>query len=264
MGFLYTFQSYLKHYLKSVDEHAVHSPFVFELIEEVFDPASYYVFEDIEALRGILMVTDKAINVTDYGAGSSFGNPYKKNIRKIARHALSPPEDLQMIFRLIKHLKLQNILEIGTSLGISTAYLAAAVEPHPLYTLEGCPETAKVAKMNWKKLGIGNVNLMQGEFSKTLPEALSQLQHVDLVYFDGNHKYEPTMEYYRQCLDKANEYAVFIFDDIYWSREMTKAWNEIKSREEVTLTIDLFNLGIVFFRNKQPKQHFKIKRKVLK
>lgn len=264
MGFLYTFQSYVKHYFKAVDEHGVHSPFVFELVEDVFDPASYYIFEVIEALRGILMVTDKSINITDFGAGSNFGNAHKKPIRKIARHALSPPEDLQMIYRLIKHLQLQNIVEIGTSLGISSAYLASAVSPASMYTLEGCKETAKVAQMNWKKLGIDNIKLIEGEFSKTLPETLTRLERVDLVYFDGNHRYEPTMEYYNLCIEKADENSVFIFDDIYWSREMTKAWNEIKTRQEVTLTIDLFNLGIVFFRSKQPKQHFRIKRKVLK
>ena len=264
MALIYTASSFVKHFFQSTAANGVHSPFVFELMEDVFDPAHYYVFDDIEALRGVLKVSDKTILVQDLGEGSVFGKQNKRTVSAIARNALSPAEDLQMLYRLIKHLGYKSILELGTSLGISTAYLAAAASPGKVVTIEGCPNTAKIAALNWEKLGIANICNMVGPFDERLSEALSTLPQLDLVYLDGNHAYEPTLNYFNRCVEHTHENSVIVVDDIYWSKGMNRAWNEIKSDNRVTLTIDLFNLGLAFFRKKQPEQHFKIRRSVLK
>ena len=104
-----------------------------------------------------------------------------------------------------------------------------------------------------------NIEQHVGNFDDVLPKILSEKEKIDFVFFDGNHRKEPTLNYFRQCLDKVHEGSVFIFDDIYWSLEMKEAWSEIKMNEQVTVTLDLFYLGIVFFRKEQVKQHFIIR-----
>ena len=150
-------------------------------------------------------------------------------------------------------------MELGTSLGISSAYLAAANSGSKLITIEGCKEIADVAAQNFTKLELKNIEQVVGNFDKVLPEVLKKTDQLDLVFFDGNHQKEPTPNYFKQCLEKANEKSVFIFDDIYWSREMKEAWEEIKNNKKVTVSIDLFYMGIIFFRKEQVKEHFMIR-----
>jgi predicted O-methyltransferase YrrM len=164
-----------------------------------------------------------------------------------------------LLFRLVNFQQSATVLEIGTSFGLTTAYLAAANQQARVITLEGCPATAQIAQGNFKQLKLKNISLITGNFEETLPALLSTTDQLDFVFFDGNHQYEPTLRYFEWCLAKRTAESIFVLDDIYWSKEMTRAWRAICARPEVMISIDLFYFGLVFFRDKQPKQHFTIK-----
>ena len=151
------------------------------------------------------------------------------------------------------------ILEMGTCFGITASYLAMSMPNQTLVTMEGAPAIAKEAQATFDLLHLKNIQIVEGDFATSLPAYLNSITHIGMVYIDGNHRYVPTMEYFKLLLSKVNEHSVLIFDDIYWSSEMEKAWTEIKKQKEVTLTIDLFYIGIVFFRKEnKEKQHFTI------
>ena len=172
------------------------------------------------------------------------------------RNASKPHSVSKILFEIVNYFPIQNSIEIGTSLGISTLYIAHAKKNTPVYTLEGCPETAKIAQENFKNHQLNNIQLIQGNFNATLQPLVNSLTQVDFVFFDGNHQKQPTINYFEICLQKAHEKSVFVFDDIHWSEEMEQAWAYIKNHPKITVTIDLFWIGIVFFRTEQVKEHF--------
>ena len=252
--------NYLRYRFKSVNEHGVHSPFVFDLLlSTIYNKKYFYAYKNIELLRTQLTGSDQKLTCIDLGAGSQMQSKNSRSVQQIVTSAAKPPKYAQLLFRLADHFQPENILELGTSLGISTAYLASANSKIQVVTIEGCSEISEKAKEHFKQLGLENIEQHTGNFDDVLPKVLSGKEKTDLVFFDGNHRKEPTLNYFRQCLEKAHENSVFIFDDIYWSSEMTEAWNEIKMNERVTVTLDLFYLGIVFFRKEQAKQHFMIR-----
>ncbi|MGQ0826860.1 MAG: O-methyltransferase [Bacteroidota bacterium] len=254
---LFLAYNYLIYRLKSTNEHGVHSPFVFDLLNQViYNKSDYYTYKTIEELREQLLNSDKKVKCIDLGAGSLKNNTGLKSIKQIARHAAKPPKYAQLLFRLVNRFQPSEILELGTSMGISTAYIAAANSKANITTIEGCTEIAETAKQNFKQLELKNIEQITGNFDAVLSDLLSKKEKLDFVFFDGNHRKQPTLSYFEQCLQKANENCIFIFDDIYWSNGMKQAWEEIKKNGRVTVTIDLFYMGIVFFRKEQVKQHF--------
>ncbi len=251
---------YLRFLLKSGNAHGLHSPFVFDLYTQIIRSSRhYYNFDAIEDLRSRLLTNTDTIEVKDFGAGSKTTSASRRSIRAIARYALKNVRLGQLLFRLVNHFQPPIILDLGTSLGITTAYLASACRDASVYTFEGCKETLGIARKHFEQLGLTLIFPIEGNIDETLPRQLAQLPQVDFVFFDANHRLEPTLRYFKQCLTKAHEGSVFVFDDIYWSAEMAEAWRQIKTHEAVTLTIDLFYVGIVFFRQKQPVQHFMLR-----
>jgi predicted O-methyltransferase YrrM len=205
------------------------------------------------------MYSKKILNCVDLGAGSHLQNKTSKSISEIVHAAAKPEKYAQLLFRLVNHFQPATILELGTSLGISSAYMASANSRSKLITIEGCKEIAAIAGQNFKKLELFNIEQLTGNFDDRLPEVLKKIDQLDFVFFDGNHRKIPTINYFEQCLEKASERSVFVFDDIYWSDEMKEAWQEIKNNDRVTVTIDLFYFGILFFRKEQVKEHFVIR-----
>lgn len=253
---------YFRYYFTAGDAHSIHSPFIFDFYQSVVKSSQHRrLFDKIEARRKEFLSSEKIIQVTDLGAGSKadHSNSSGRKISRIAKHAEKSPELAQLLFRITEYFKPEIIFDLGTSLGLTTLYLAAANQNSRVYTFEGCPETMRVAEEGFKIFSCDNIFPVLGNIDHTLPEKISMVKQADLVFFDANHRYEPTIRYFNTCLQKAHEESVFIFDDIHWSEEMEKSWEEIKNHPEVTLTIDLFYIGIVFFRKKQPKQHFKLK-----
>jgi len=251
---------YIKHRLTSKSRHGTHSPFVYKLTDEViYDFKSNDDYKTIEAQRKKLLNDDSIVNVTDLGAGSHLNKNNTKKVRQIAKNALKSPALAQLIYRLAKDNDPKSIIELGTCLGITTAYLSKACPDGDIITIEGCPETAKVAYNNFRDLDLENVELRVGNFDLLLPEIIAEQPQLDFVYVDGNHRKDATINYFNWCLPKVHEGTLLIFDDIYWSKGMKEAWEEIKSNPQVTVTIDLFWIGLVFFRKGQVKEHFKIK-----
>ncbi|GAA4313897.1 class I SAM-dependent methyltransferase [Compostibacter hankyongensis] len=249
---------YIRYSLSSGTRHDVHSPFVFELIEQVLrDKRNFYFFNRIEKRRRQLETDDRSIRVTDFGAGSLHTGSRERKVSEIARHAAKPPKYAQLLFRLVNYFQPGFVLELGTSLGVSTAYLAAANRQAQVVTMEGCPETAKVATETFAALQLTNIELITGNFDETLAPVLQALPRLDFAFIDGNHRKEPTLRYFSQCLTKAHKDTVLIFDDIHWTKDMEAAWRQIQEHPQVTLTADLFFIGLVFFRDTfREKQHF--------
>ena len=253
--------SYLRFWLRSGNAHGLHSPFVFGLYTSVVrHTGTFGAYAPIEARRQQLLSSPASIRVTDFGAGSHTGAGRQRRLADIARTAAKPPHLAQLLFRLVNYFRPSTILELGTSLGLTTAYLAAADSHHRVVTFEGCPNVAATARETFATLQLSNVAIVEGNIDHTLVPALLALNApVDFAFFDGNHRYEPTLRYFELCLAHRTDESVFVFDDIHWSAEMEQAWEVIKVHPEVTLTVDLFYIGLVFFRKNQPKQHFSLR-----
>lgn len=250
---------FIKYLFRCIHLHGIHSPFVFNIHQDIFKAKTkYYAFEEIESIRAKLLLTEKVIDVKDLGAGSRSSLSNKRSVKHIAETALKKPKKAQLLFRFIHYFKPTCILELGTSLGITTAYLAKANSKSDVFTVEGSPEIAKIARVNFKKLKVQNVEQSIGNFDDLLANKLKSLKTVDFVFFDGNHQKTPTLNYFESCLQYKNENSIFVFDDIYWSKEMTEAWQEIKTHPEVTVSIDCFEMGFIFFKKDQAKEHFTV------
>ncbi|MCB0762650.1 MAG: class I SAM-dependent methyltransferase [Flavobacteriales bacterium] len=251
--------AYFRYLRRRKGRHGVHSPLVYDFIENVLDDTRvYYSFEEIEAMRKQLLNSPDEITVMDYGAGSRVMRGPVRPIRKIARYALKPARQARMLFRLVAWLRPKSILEIGTSLGITSLYLHEAHPDAQFITLEGCPATAQQAQSMFLNRG-SRIELIEGEFDQTLPKALETLSQVEFAFLDGNHTYAATKSYFEQIKPYLTPKSCVVLDDIHWSREMQNAWVEISHDSKVTLSLDLFHFGILFFDTGRDKEHFIIK-----
>jgi predicted O-methyltransferase YrrM len=241
--------------------HGIHSPFVFDLIKNVLrDKKNYDHYQLIETRRQELLKRSEEIEVEDLGAGSAISKTKKRTVGTIAGSSLKPAKYAQLLYRMVNYYKPGTILELGTSFGITTSYLAAANDRAKVYTIEGSAAIAEIAKNTFAGLGLKNIEFIQGNFNDRLPGLLSKLNTIDLAFIDGNHRKEPTLDYFHQLLKHTNPTSILIFDDIHWSADMEAAWTEIKEHPSVTLTIDLFFIGIVFFNpDISHKQDFSIR-----
>ena len=250
---------YLKYKLTASHKggHGIHSPFVFKLLTEIIENfGQYYSYQEIEDLRIELQNDKRKIEITDLGAGSKLLTARSRKISDIAKKSSIKKTFGEMLFRLVNYFQPKTILELGTSLGLSTCYLAKANSRSKIFTIEGCPETAKIAKENFQKMEIKNVTQFIGNFNELLPQIIEEQKNIDFVFFDGNHAKQPTIEYFNLCLKAVNNNTVFIFDDIHWSEGMEEAWKVIQNNEKVKVTIDLFFMGLVFFRKEMQKENY--------
>lgn len=254
---------YIQYYFIAVNGkgHGTHSPFVFDFITHVLnDHKQYYAYYEIERLREKLQKDNTLLEITDMGARSVAGSSNKRSIRDIARNSLKPKKYAQLLFRMVNYYQPSVILELGTSLGITTAYLASAGKTNQVFTLEGASSVARLAKQYFDNLQLNNIELISGNFDDTLLPLLGKLKYIDFAFVDGNHRYEPTLRYFQWLQSYLTETSIIVFDDIHWSEEMETAWNEIKMHPSVTCSIDLFFIGIVFFnRGFKEKQDFTIR-----
>lgn len=249
---------FIKYYFRAKTKYNVHSPFVFDFVQNVLeDDRLFYAFSEIEAYRSWLKANPTPVEITDFGAGSQVSSDNMRSLSSLVKHSANGPYACRLFFRIIQHYKPSTLLELGTSLGISTAYQAKAALDSPMITIEGCDNVAHHAAQTFKYLGVNNVAIMEGQFDEMLPAAMESLQKLDYVFVDGNHRREPTLRYFEQCLQYAHEGSIFVFDDIHWSDGMEAAWEEIKAHPKVKVSIDLFFFGVVFFRQEQKvKEHF--------
>ena len=256
-------KKYFHYYFKAQNGkgHGIHSPFVFDFIIHVLnDKKKYDCYSKIESLRNELLKKNDSIEVEDFGAGSAV-MPFKnRRIKDIAGTSLKKKKYAQLLLRIAKYYESKDIIELGTSFGISTSYLASASDNSNIITFEGSHNIAKIALDNFKKIDLHNIELIEGDFKNTIPLSIDKIKNVDLLFIDGNHRKEPTLNYFNFFLKKSGPQSIFIFDDIHWSKEMEEAWSLVQQHESVTLTIDLFFIGLVFFSNDfKVKQHFTIR-----
>jgi len=250
--------NYLAYIFKAKGAQGIHSPFVFELYNKVIkEQHNYYEFSAIEQLRNRLLHSKEVIEVTDFGAGGN--GVTNKKVKDIVRRSSIPPKEGRLLFRLVNFLQPRNMVEMGTSLGISTLYQHKACPEAKMITMEGSPGTSAVAGENFIILKADFIKQVVGDFAETLPGVVKNLPSVDYVFFDGNHRKEATLGYFHEFLPIASSSCVFVFDDIRWSEGMLQAWKEIIKEPAAKVTVDLFSLGLVFFNTQQEKQHFVLK-----
>ena len=249
---------YIKHLFKSKNTkgHGIHSPYLYRFTQNaIYEKNPFYIFPKIEVLRENLNFDERILSIKDYGTGTD----RQARVLDVAKASLKSPKWAQLLYRVVNFTKAQYVLELGTSLGLTTAYMASVNSEIRCVSLEGSDEIAKIARENFEKLEIDNVEVVVGNIDLTLEAQLKKSEKWDVVFFDANHRKEPVLNYFSQCLEHIHPDSVFIFDDIHWSDEMEEAWHTIRKNERVTTTIDLFEVGIVFFNKNYPKKTYKMK-----
>ena len=250
---LYQVIQYIKFLVKSSNQHGVHSPFIYNLVAKCFyDKKKYEAYKNILNYRKALLKNNTKIKVTDLGAGSQVMKQQERSVSNMARNAGTTNKRAKLLYRLTNYFKPETVLELGTSLGIATHAISLGSTKTNITTIEGCLNTSTFTKARLK-----NINVITGSFSDEIKKLISN--KYDLIFFDGNHQKKATLSYFETLLQTVHNDSVFIFDDIYWSKDMTEAWKNIKQHPKVTVTIDTFFWGFVFFRKEQVKEHFTIR-----
>lgn len=253
----YQIISYLKFRRRAVNKHGIHSPFVYGLVTKCFNDRSHHPeYDTLKRMRKDFLSLGEQIEVTDFGAGSRVFKSNRRKVSDIAKNAGITNKRQRMLFRLARYLKPGQCLELGTSLGLATSAIALASDKTHIITIEGCPNTAEIARKGFDRLALKNIDLrvetFDGFFQSEIKGAF------DLVFIDGNHSKGATLDAFEKLQPMVHNDTVIIFDDIYWSEEMTSAWKEIIADSRVTVSIDSFQWGLIFFRKEQEKQHFTI------
>lgn len=256
---LYRLTDYIQYLLVAKDRHGVHSPFFYKLNDQVINKhAQNSIFEMIENRRRRMIKSDTLIDFEDHGSGNKSG---KRKLSRITADTARAAKYGRLLFNILEYIRPEYSLELGTGTGITALYQAASLDPQrPLHSIEGSARLSEVAQFNAEKCGLEeNIVFHQGTFDEVLPGILSQMPRVDFAYIDGNHSLEPTIRYFEMLLPKLHSNSVLVFDDINWSSEMKRAWHFIQQHPAVTSTVDIFAMGIVFFRRELSKEHFKIR-----
>ncbi len=241
--FIYRAKEYLKYLWRATPVDRLHSPFVFEFYNEVVKKK--HTDPRIEKIREQLLQDDTVIEVEDMGAGAVDGTHKKRKISDIAKSDVKPKQYSGVLYNLVNFYQPHRVVELGTSLGITTLYMQSATV-RPIYTLEGSENVAAVAQKNFTEFGGTQPSVVVGNFDDTLSTVLPQDGESFMIYIDGNHTYEATVRYFKMILPLMREGDFIVFDDIYWSPDMARAWNEIKNHPKVNLSIDLYQLGVIF------------------
>jgi len=251
---------YLKYRLKAKGAHQIHSPFVFDFYNDILhNKHAFYAYDNVENQRAILLKNTTTIDVKDFGKGSKIFKSNKRAVADIAKHVVKQKKYGQLLFRMMNAYAPKNAIELGTSLGISTLYLAMSNAQIPVHTFEGCPATLAIAEGNFKALKQTNIHTHLGPFASTLPNALKELKKVDFCFIDGHHDEAATLNYFELILSHLHNESIVVLDDINWSEGMQKAWKTITQHPRVTVSLDLHQMGIVFFRKEQVKEHFELR-----
>lgn len=251
--------AYIRHRFSVQSKYSLHSPFIYTFWAEVLkDDKSYPAYRTLEKLRKELLKDERNIKRLDFGAGQSGRTNGSNNVKvsEIARNSAVSVSKGRFLYKLVKHHKPDCILELGTSLGMSSLYMSEAAPAALIITIEGCPETAAIARSNFEKAGKKNISVITGGFDEKLSFALGLMTKPDMLFIDGNHRKEPTLKYFEECLPHLHTGSVVVLDDIHWSAGMEEAWKIIISKPEVKVSIDLYHMGIIYFCEELSKEDF--------
>jgi len=254
------FFRWLRFYFQAATKYDVHSPFVADFVHYIVeDERLFYAFPHIERMRARLYRNNFPLEIIDLGAGSKVNTSKKRTVRNIVRYSAVSEETGQQLFRLVATYKPKQIIELGTSLGISTLYMATAAPNGQIFTVEGCPDVAEAAQMNFKRLEIHNIQQRVGHFKDVFPQILQEIKQLDLLLIDGDHRAGNSEHYFELALSKIHSKSIIILADIHWSAEMEKCWQKIKQHPRVKLSVDLLHLGVLFFDESiREKQHLSV------
>jgi predicted O-methyltransferase YrrM len=256
---LYQQRKYLPFLLKACNQHGVHSPFIYQLVTQCFyKKINKNLWKAFLNTRQYFKDNREKINITDFGAQSKIFKSNAQQISKIAKVAGISNKKAKILIKTINYFKPEKILELGTSLSLGTLAIRTENDAVSILTLEECPEISKTIQQLFGKNNFKGIEIIHGNFSKTLSMCIQNKQF-DCVLFDRNHTKIATLNYFEECLKTIHNNSFFIFDGIYWTAEMQEAWSIIKKHSKVTVTVDVFYFGIVFFRKEQAKEHFKIR-----
>lgn len=254
----YRIKSFIKFYLSAGTRYNVQSSFLYAFVNNILDTSKeYYAFNALESLRKTLLKNHKRIDVNDFGAGSQSIKGNQRKVYEIASTSLSGQTKCRILFQIAEYYNCKNILELGTSLGISSAYLASSGRHRKIITLEGDKNISEIAQEIHKKAGLNNVKIVIGPFDETLSPTLADFRSVDLAFIDGHHQYAATTKYFDQIIEHCHSNSIIILDDIYWSEEMTKAWSKTCQHPKVSLAIDLYDIGILFCNPNLSKEYIR-------
>lgn len=259
---LFQIKQYIQFLIKAQTRFTIHSPFVYNLVEQVFrDHKVYPEYAQLNQMKNALLKRRSVVETVDFGSGAG-NNKYKTKrlpLKTIVKQRSQHKSRLELLYRLSKSTHPEYILEFGTAAGVSSAYLKSGAPDSQMITMEGCSGLAAIAQEVFQQLNLSNIEVEVGNFDVILDDVLKKFTRLDFVFFDGNHRKKPTLNYFYKCLPLAHENTLFIFDDIHWSPEMKESWEEIKRNDEASITIDLFWFGLVFFRKGIEKQDFVIR-----
>jgi predicted O-methyltransferase YrrM len=254
---LYQINSYVRHWLNKVDEHSIHSPYFFDFYNRVIleSSATTSPFAAIEEVRSRLLKNNTPLHIDDIGAPSDYFNSKERTIARVAQTSLNPASFSRFLFRLVHHINAVNIIELGTSMGLTTLYLSLRTGSR-VVTFEGSRPLINIALTHFEFFEKKNIKLVEGNIDITLPDFLQNPAKIDFVFIDANHRYEPTVRYFTLLLKRMADKGVIVVHDIYRSEEMEKAWREISRHELVYASVDLYQCGILFFDPALNRQHY--------
>lgn len=244
---------YLKYLCTASTKHQIHPPFAYDFVSKIPELGRELAYLDIEKQRCRLLKSKDILVYRDYGKR---GELVERSVGEIAKNALKKKKYATLLAASATYFGYQSGLELGTCLGITTAYLAK--NSGHITTIEGGEALMSEAQKVWKHLHISNIEGLVGNFDDLLPKIMGE-RSFDFVYIDGNHHKEATLNYFRLILASKKTPQCIIFDDIHWSTEMEEAWDEIKKHPNITLTFDFFFLGYAFINPNLTKQDFVIR-----
>ena len=254
----YQITSYIKFLLKSKNQHGIHSPFVYNLITKCFyDSKKKAAYKTLIVYRNKTIQHKKIISITDLRANYRVFKSKERKVSTLTKNTKITLKKQKLLYRIISYFKPDTILELGTSIGLGTIAMSIANPSSKLITMEGCLNTSKLAQHYFNEFGLKNIHLKNSTFEDFFK--IKSLTKYDIVFINKNHNKEDIINYFNILSDKINNDSILIFDGIYWNIKMTEAWNQIKENPKVTLSIDTYYWGFLFFRIEQEKQHFTIR-----
>ncbi len=264
---LYCFCAYVRHFFTSWNTggEGIHSPYLFHLVRFIVaDDNRYYSWREIEQRREAMLRAPKLIDIADFGTGQS----RQTLVSEVAKTSLTPRQDAQILYRIVNWLSHEagrplNIVELGTNLGITTAYLAMPDSRNTVTTYEGSHALVEMAQLNWNKLNIKNIRVVEGNIDETLNRPTTNDQRpttIDIAYIDANHTYDATLRYFETLQSRSHEKTIIVLDDIHHSPEMERAWKAIQQNKEVTSTMDFFDFGLVFFDPHYLRKNYRLRK----
>jgi predicted O-methyltransferase YrrM len=249
MSRFYSIFKFIQHRLQSRRWDSFHSPHLFKLFSYCCDDKNVFPeIEKIEVLRNKLMHSKDTIKRSDYGAGNiNSDNHPTKQISSIARQSLSLPYQCRFLYRLMKWRKPEICIEFGTSLGITSLYLSYGIDTGKIISIEGDPVISSIAQNIFDEMQIKNIKAINSTFEDFVEKNLKELENVDFIFIDGNHRSGPLLSYYHALKPHIRSHTIIMVDDIYWSSDMNSGWTSLIEMPEVTQSVDCFQFGLLFF-----------------